>query len=157
MTVVEGATPRPACVNCGFVLYLHPRLAAATIIGLEGGLVLLRRTIEPHRGKWLFPGGFVEFGEAIPDAAVRETWEEACLRVGLTGILDVYTGPDTDVALVVYAAHVLSGDLAAGDETDQARVFPPEAVPWDELAFDATRSALRDYVRRFFPRVRIPR
>ena len=56
--------------------------------------------------------------------------------------------------MVVYAAHVVCGELEARDETDEVKVFPPEALPWDELAFESTRAALRDYLRRFFPRVR---
>jgi ADP-ribose pyrophosphatase YjhB (NUDIX family) len=77
--------------------------------------------------------------------------------VGLTGILDVYSFPGQEVAVVVYAAHVLSGRLLAGDETEAVRAFPPEELPWDDLGFDTTRAALRDYLRRFYPRVRAPR
>jgi hypothetical protein len=77
--------------------------------------------------------------------------------VSLTGILDVYSFAGSEVAVVVYAAEVVGGTLKACDECDEARAFAPEEIPWGELAFDSTRAALRDYVRRFFPRVRIPR
>jgi ADP-ribose pyrophosphatase YjhB (NUDIX family) len=124
---------------------------------VDGGIVLLKRTIEPRIGTWVFPGGFVDRGEATAAAAVRETLEESNLRVSLTGILDVYSFPGSEVVVVVYAAEVVGGTLCAGDECDEARAFAPEAIPWGELAFESTRAALRDYVRRFFPRVRVPR
>jgi ADP-ribose pyrophosphatase YjhB (NUDIX family) len=154
--VKEGEAPRPACPRCSFVLYLNPKVAACTICTLDGGIVLLKRAIDPEKGKWVFPGGFVDRGEPVTTAAIRETWEEVNLRVGLTGILDVYSFPGQEVAVVVYAADVLSGRLQAGDETEAVRTFSPEDLPWDDLGFPATRAALRDYLRRFFPRVRPP-
>ena len=156
-TLKAGEPPRPACAACGFVLYLNPKVAACTICTVEGGIVLLRRAIAPEKGKWVFPGGFVDRGEPVAAAAIRETREEVNLRVGLTGILDVYSFPGQEVVVVVYAADVLSGRLQAGDETEAVRAFPPEELPWDELGFDTTRAALRDYLRRFYPRVRAPR
>src|SRR5204863_8224533 len=135
---------------------LDPKVAACTICMLDGGVVLLRRSVEPQVGKWVFPGGFVDRGEAVADAAVRETLEEVNLRVTLTGILDVYSFPSSEVVVIVYAAEVVGGTLGAGDECSAARAFPPESIPWGELAFESTRAALRDYVHRFFPRVRVP-
>jgi len=151
-----GEPARLVCGQCRFVFYLDPKIAACTISVLEGGIVLLRRSIEPGLGKWVFPGGFVDRGEPVPAAAIRETREETHLDVSLIGILDVYSFPTYEVAVVVYAAEVRGGELAAGDEALEARTFPPEELPWGDLAFESTRSALQDYVRRFFPRVRRP-
>jgi len=149
--------PRLVCAACSFVFYLDPKVAACTISMVDGGVVLLKRAIEPALGKWVFPGGFVDRGEAVPDAAVRETFEEVGLRVGLTGVLDVYSLADYEIVVVVYAAEVVGGSLEARDETLEARAFPPESIPWDELAFESTHAALKDYLRRFYPRVRVPR
>jgi ADP-ribose pyrophosphatase YjhB (NUDIX family) len=148
---------RLVCAACGFVFYLDPKVAACTICLLDGGIVLLRRSIEPAIGKWVFPGGFVDRGEPVTAAAVRETLEEVNLKVSLMGILDVYSFAGSPVVVVVYAAEVVDGELKACDECDEVKVFAPEKIPWNELAFDSTRAALRDYVRRFFPRVRVPR
>ncbi|HET8645680.1 MAG TPA: NUDIX domain-containing protein, partial [Vicinamibacteria bacterium] len=134
-----------------------PKIAVGTVIRLNDDIVLVRRAIEPGYGKWVFPGGFVDRGELVAEAAVRETLEEVNLRVGISGILDAYSFPGSPVIVVVYAADVLGGELAAGDESLEVRLFPPEDLPWDELAFESTRAALRDYVHRFFPRVRLPR
>lgn len=148
---------RLVCASCGNVFYLDPKIASCAIAILGGGIVLLRRAIEPQKGKWVFPGGFVDRGEAVHDAAVREVWEEVGLRVTLTGILDVYSFPGDAVVVVVYAADVAGGELRVGDEAEDVKAFAPEELPWDELAFPSTQAALRDYLRRFFPRVRLPR
>jgi ADP-ribose pyrophosphatase YjhB (NUDIX family) len=153
----DGEPQRLVCVGCGFVFYQDPKLAACTICMLDGGIVLLKRGIEPQRGLWVFPGGFVDRGESVPDAAVRETLEEVNLRVLLTGILDVYSFSGEPVVVVVYAADVVGGRLEARDESLEVRAFPPEEIPWDALAFASTQAALKDYLHRFFPRVRTPR
>ena len=152
-----GEPSRLVCAACGYVFYLDPKVAACTICMVDGGIVLLRRTIEPRIGTWVFPGGFVDRGEAVTAAALRETLEEVNLKVGLLGILDVYSFPESPVVVVVYAAEVVSGDLKACDECLEVRTFAPEEIPWDDLAFESTRAALRDYVHRFFPRTRMPR
>lgn len=155
--VKPGEPARPWCDSCGFVAYSNPRVAAGAIAVVDGGIVLLKRANEPQKGKWVFPGGFVDRGEEVPAAAIRETREEVNLRVGLTGILDAYSFAGQDVVVVVYAAHVLSGRPQPGDETDAVACFKPEEIPWDELGFESTKAALRDYLRRFFPRARVPR
>jgi 8-oxo-dGTP diphosphatase len=153
----QGEPHRLVCGACGFVFYLDPKVAACTISMVDGGIVLLRRGIEPALGKWVFPGGFVDRGEPVAEAAVRETLEEANLRVALTGILDAYSFPASEVVVIVYAADVLEGTPEARDESLEVRLFRPEEIPWEELAFPSTRAALRDYVHRFFPRVSLPR
>src|SRR5262249_23934724 len=82
----DGNPPRPWCDACGFVAYLDPKVAACTVSILDGGIVLAKRATPPQRGKWVFPGGFVDRGESVEDTAIRETLEEVNLRVGLTGI-----------------------------------------------------------------------
>jgi ADP-ribose pyrophosphatase YjhB (NUDIX family) len=155
---LKGGEPdRLVCTACEYVFYLDPKVAACTICMVDGGIVLLRRGIEPQYGKWVFPGGFVDRGEQVAAAAVRETLEEVNLRVSVSGILDAYSFPGSPVVVIVYAAEVLGGDLAAGDESLEVRVFAPEDLPWEDLAFESTHAALRDYVRRFFPRVHLPR
>ncbi len=153
----SGEPLRLVCDGCGFVFYQNPKVAACTIVMLDGGIVLLKRTIEPSLGKWVFPGGFVDRGESVQAAAIRETLEEVNLRVSLTGILDAYSLGSNEVVVVVYAADVVGGELKACDECDEVKAFSPESLPWDDLAFESTRAALRDYLRRFFPRVRPPR
>lgn len=152
-----GEPARLVCPSCGFVFYLDPKVAACTIAMVEGGIVLVKRSIEPALGRWVFPGGFVDRGESIQAAAIRETLEEVKLRVSLLGVLDVYSFAPHEVVVVVYAADVIHGTPEPGDEAQAVHCFSPEEIPWGELAFESTRAALRDYIRRYFPRVRLPR
>jgi len=146
-----GEPERLACVRCGSIFFLDPKLAASTICPLDGGIVLVRRGIEPAYGKWVIPGGYVDRGEAVAAAAIRETLEETCLEVAIRELVNVYSYPGNAVVVVVYLAQVLGGELRAGDEALEARVFPPTALPWEELAFPSTVEALREYLRRFAP------
>jgi ADP-ribose pyrophosphatase YjhB (NUDIX family) len=156
-TLKQGEPPRLVCAACNKVFYLDPKVAACAIFLVDGSIVLLKRGIEPRLGKWVFPGGFVDRGESVQAAAVRETFEEVNLRVSLVGILDVYSFPGDEVVVVVYAADVVGGNLEAKDECLDVQLFQPEKIPWDELAFASTKAALKDYLHRFFPRVRVPR
>ncbi|HEV8662753.1 MAG TPA: NUDIX hydrolase [Candidatus Methylomirabilis sp.] len=144
-----GEPERLACAGCGFIFFFDPKLAAGTICPLDGGIVLVRRSIEPGYGKWVLPGGYVDRGEAVAAAAIRETREEASLEVAVRELVNVYSYPDNPVVVVVYLVQVLGGELRAGDEALEARIFPPGAIPWDELAFPSTAEALRDYLGRF--------
>jgi 8-oxo-dGTP diphosphatase len=135
------------CSQCRFVFYLNPKVVGATIPEQDGKLLLTRRTIDPGRGLWTFPGGFVDFDETVTDAAVRETREETGLEVALDGLLDVYTYPGSPV-LIVYRARVLGGTLTPCSENDRLEWVSPDAIAWDTLAFQSTHDALHEWVRR---------
>lgn len=141
------------CSGCRFVFYLNPKVVAGTIPEQDGRLLLTRRSINPGRGLWTFPGGFVDFGESVTDAAIRETWEETGLRVDLTGLLGVYTYPGAPV-IIVYRARVLDGVLTLCAENDRVEWVTPSEIPWEGLAFPSTREALREWVgaRGLMPR-----
>ena len=140
---------RLVCTNasCGFVFYLDPKIAVGTIIKTASGkIVLVKRAIEPGYGKWVFPGGYVDRGEEVTLAAAREAREEAGLAVRLDHLINVYSYGGSAPVIIVYAATMLSGDLAVDDEGLEAREFDLDAIPWDDLAFRSTREALRDYI-----------
>ena len=122
---------------------------AGTVFTLNGGIVLLKRGVEPALGKWVFPGGYVDRGESVPDAAVRETKEESQLDVKLGPLLNIYSYSGSPNVIVVYTAQVIGGQLAAADESTEARIFPPDEVPWHDLAFDSTKDALNDYIKLY--------
>ena len=133
------------CVACGFVFYLNPKVVAGTIPEQDGRILLTRRSINPGRGLWTFPGGFVDFGESVTDAAMRETFEETGLKVELTGLHNVYSYPGAPV-IIVYRANVVGGTLTACPENDLLEWVTPAEIPWDTLAFPSTREALREWV-----------
>jgi ADP-ribose pyrophosphatase YjhB (NUDIX family) len=128
------------------VVYLDPKVAVGTIIWHEGGIVLLKRAINPGYGKWVFPGGFVDRGEPLQDAAVREAWEEVGLTVETTGLVGAYSYRDHPVVVLVYHARVVGGALKAGDEALEVGVFSVRDLPWDDLAFSSTAQALNDHL-----------
>jgi len=133
------------CSRCRFIFYLNPKLVAGTIPERDGCVLLTRRSINPGRGLWTFPGGFVDFGETVTDAALRETFEETGLRVELTGLLNVYSYPAAPV-IIVYRARVTGGELTTCSENDALEWLEPAEIPWKELAFPSTRDALREWV-----------
>lgn len=148
-SVKANEPKRLVCQSCSFIFYQDPKVVAGTVFMLDGGIVLLKRGVEPALGKWVFPGGYVDRGERVSNAAVRETKEESQLDVKLGPLLNVYSYERSPNVIVVYTAEVIGGELAAADESLEARIFPPKEIPWHDLAFDSTRDALNDYVKLY--------
>jgi 8-oxo-dGTP diphosphatase len=141
--------PRLVCTRptCGFVFYLDPKIAVGTVIRMpDDRIVLVRRAIEPGYGKWVFPGGYVDRGEEITLAAIREAREEAGVDIRIDRLINVYSYAGRAPIIVVYAATWLSGELVVDDEGLEAQPFEASSIPWDELAFRSTREGLRDYL-----------
>ena len=138
---------RPVCTRCGFVFYIDPKIAVGTIIESSSGrLVLVRRAIEPGYGKWVFPGGYVDRGEPLTAAAIREAREECGLDVRLDGLVNIYSYAGRAPVIVVYAATAIGGTLCVDDECLESAEFEPAQIPWDDLAFRSTHDGLRDYL-----------
>ncbi len=140
---------RPVCRACGFILYMNPKVVAGAIPWQHGRVLLLRRLIEPARGKWTFPAGYVELGESVEEAAIRETREEVAVEIDKLSLLNVYSYRESPVVTVVFFSDIVGGNPRTGEEAEEVAFFPLEALPWDELAFRSTREALEDLVRRF--------
>ena len=136
----------PACPACGWVHYRDPKLAACVIFRWQGGIFLTRRGIEPGYGLWTYPGGYVDRGETVESAAVRETHEETGCDVRLDRLLGLYSYRGQTAIIVVYCGTVTGGEPRAAHESLEARSFEEARIPWDELAFPSTREALRDFL-----------
>lgn len=134
---------RPVCGNCGAVFFYDPKVVAGVIIAVEGKIVMIRRNNEPGLGKWTFPAGFVDRGEVVEEAAVREVWEETGLRVELTRLVGLYSRSGDANILVVYEGRVVGGSLQAGDEAQEAGLFDLDALP--PLAFQRDEGILRQW------------
>ena len=142
-----GDPTRLVCGRCDFVFYLDPKVAVGTIVRVDNDrLVLLRRAIEPGYGKWVFPGGYVDRGEPLVDAAIREAREESGLEIRLDGLVNVYSYAGRTPVIVVYAATAVGGELALDEESLEYAAVRPADIPWTELAFRSTHEALRDYL-----------
>ena len=125
---------RPVCSACGTVIYQDPKLATTVVIERDGKvLVGLRAAHTRAPGKWSFPAGFVDRGEVVTSAAIREIREETGLHVTLSDILALISHPGDPVVLAVYAATSVEGTEVPGSDLDDLAWFAPEALP--ELAF----------------------
>jgi len=155
--VIKASEPeRLVCASCGFVFYLDPKIAVGTIIRSDSSrLVLVRRAIEPGYGKWVFPGGYVDRGEALTDAAIREAREECGLEIRLDGLVNIYSYTGRVPVIVVYAATAIGGTLRTDEESLETAEFEHPAIPWDSLAFRSTREGLRDYLAGLLHPVRL--
>jgi 8-oxo-dGTP diphosphatase len=140
-----GDPERLVCTGCAHVHYLDPKVAVGTIIRFDDGVLLVRRAIEPGYGLWVIPGGYVDRGEPVESAALREAREECGLEIALDGLVNIYSYPGRIPIIIVYAARVVGGTLALDEEGLEAGTFTAESVPWDALAFRSTREALQDY------------
>lgn len=149
--VLKASEPkRLVCASaaCRFVFYLDPKMAVGTIIRVAEGrrIVLVKRAIEPGYGKWVFPGGYVDRGEEMTLAAIREAREETGLAIRIDRLINIYSYAGHTPIIAVYAATKVEGELMVDDEGLEAREFDLDDIPWDELAFRSTREALREYL-----------
>jgi len=152
--VIKSSEPeRLVCSRCHFVFYLDPKVAVGTIGAIDGKIVLLRRGIEPAYGKWVFPGGYIDQGETVEEAGIREAKEEVNLDVRIDSLLNVYSYRGRPVIIIVYAVQIVGGELRAADEAIEVNAFPPEQIPWKNLAFPSTREALEEYVGKYRARL----
>jgi ADP-ribose pyrophosphatase YjhB (NUDIX family) len=135
---------RIECGSCGYRMYFNPKPVAAAIpVDPDGRVILLRRGFEPGRGRWTFPGGFVDLGESVEDAARREAIEELAIEIEIDGLVGVYSRPQDRVVLIVYGARTRQVPQTSA-EAIEVRRFEREELPWGELAFWSTELALRD-------------
>ena len=143
---IEGMM-RPHCPACGHVVFLDPKVAAVALVADGDGLVMVKRGVEPQCGKWAFPSGYVDRGEAVEVAAVREVKEETGLDVELDKLIGVYSLEGSPVALVVYSAHVVGGEVTAGHDALAVKTFTLEELP--ALPFPHDEQILKDWLSTF--------
>lgn len=142
---------RAVCPACDYVDYVNPINVVGTVPIWDDGtsepqILLCLRAIEPRRGFWTVPAGFMEYGETMADGAVRETREEAGARVDLDGLFAVIDVARAGQVHVFYRARLLDLDLAPGPETLENRLVRIEEIPWDDIAFQTVRLALQHWV-----------
>ena len=140
---------RPVCPKCNWVHFSDPKVAAGVLVIHEDKVLLVRRKMNPQRGYWAVPAGFVDAYEDPVDAAARECLEETGLIVKISGLFAVLSGRDhprgADI-FIAYHATVSGGKLNAGDDADKVKFFPLDSVP--QLAFNTTRKILNLWIAR---------
>ncbi|WP_040160820.1 NUDIX hydrolase [Mobilicoccus massiliensis] len=143
--------PRAVCPACGYIDYVNPINVVGTIpVWDEGGpeerILLCLRNIEPRKGYWTVPAGFLELGETLAEGAVRETCEEAGARVELQGLFSALDVVRVGQVHVLFRARLLDLDLAPGPETIENRLVTIDEIPWDDIAFRTVRRSLELWV-----------
>ena len=137
---------REVCTGCGTVHYQNPKIVAGCVPEYEGQILLCRRAIEPRRGFWTVPAGFMEMGESVADAALRETWEEALAKVDIGPLFAAVDVIHAGQVHVFFSGTLPRPEFGAGTETIETQLFRAEDIPWSELAFPSIRIALEQYL-----------
>jgi 8-oxo-dGTP diphosphatase len=137
---------RAVCPSCNWIHFEDPKVAAGVLIEQDGKVLLVRRVMEPHRGLWTLPAGFVNANEDPARAAERECEEETGLNVHVTGTLEIRFGrehPSGADFIIFYRGQLSGGSLRAGDDADEVAWFPKSALP--PLAFESTKFILKKF------------
>ena len=137
---------RFVCDRCGTIHYVNPKIVTGCLPVRDTAVLLCRRGIEPRKGLWTLPAGFLELGETTLDGALRETWEEARAKVEPLGLYTLFNLPHISQVYLFYRARLSrTAHFAPGDETTDVRLFEEPEIPWAELAFPVVTNTLRHY------------
>ncbi len=136
---------RLVCPDCGFINYENPKIVVGSVVTWDGKVLLCKRAINPRRGYWTIPAGYLELNETAVDGAQREAREEACVDIEIDALLAVYNVPRISQVQLIYRARLLAPDYAAGEESLAVDLFDWNDIPWSDLAFPSVTWALRHF------------
>ncbi len=136
---------RDVCGHCGFIDYRNPKIVVGSVLSFDGKILLCRRAIDPRKGYWTLPAGYLEIGETVEDGARREAFEEARVRPDLDQVLAVYSVPRISQVQIMFRGTLKTADCAPGPESLDVRLFGWDDIPWLEIAFPTVYWALRHW------------
>jgi ADP-ribose pyrophosphatase YjhB (NUDIX family) len=151
---------RMMCADCGYILYDNPKIVVGSVAYAGERVLMCRRAINPRRGLWTLPAGYLELNESTTAGAEREAWEEARAKIAIEGLLAIYDIPRISQVQLIYRARLLDEAVAAGPESLEVRLFAWDEIPWGEIAFPSVHWALHherearrtgDFTARFAP------
>jgi ADP-ribose pyrophosphatase YjhB (NUDIX family) len=137
--------PRHLCDACGTIHYENPKMIVGCVAEWQDKILLCRRAIEPRRGLWTLPAGFMENAETTEQAAARETLEEANARVDIEALFTLFNVPHINQVHIFFRARLLDLDYAPGVESLEVGLFSEAEIPWENVAFASVRETLRHY------------
>jgi ADP-ribose pyrophosphatase YjhB (NUDIX family) len=144
--IPDGDTlPRSVCAKCGTIHYSNPKIVVGCLPEWDRKVLLCKRAIDPRRGLWTLPAGFLENGETLSAGALRETLEEANARVDLDEIYTLISLPQINQVYMMFRARLRDLDFSPGEESLDVRLFDEADVPWEELAFRTIARTLRNW------------
>ena len=145
-TVPSGdSKSRLICPECNYIAYENPKIVNAVIAPYNGKILLCSRAIEPRKGYWTLPGGFMEIKETVKEGALREAFEEANAKGTIGPLLGVYQSARTSDVILVFRMDMPTDQIAPGPETIEAKFFDWKDIPWDDLAFSWVARSLQYY------------
>jgi ADP-ribose pyrophosphatase YjhB (NUDIX family) len=145
-TIPDGDTrERMVCPDCGFIAYENPKVVVGSVVVSGDRFLLCRRAIEPRRGYWTLPAGYLEVNESTMAGAAREAFEEARARIAIEGLLAVYDIPRISQVQVIYRARLAEPAFEAGPESLEVQLFAWDEIPWDALAFPSVHWSLHHF------------
>ena len=133
---------RLVCVDCGFINYENPKIVVGSVVHDGSRILLCRRAINPRKGFWTLPAGFMEQHETTQQGAMREAFEEATAKIEIDALLAVYSIPRLSQVQLIYRARLAEPGIAPGPESADVGFFAFDAIPWRELAFPSVHWAL---------------
>lgn len=137
--------PRQVCERCNTIHYVNPKIVTGCVLTHENKLLLCRRAIEPRRGYWTVPAGFLECHESMADGAAREAWEEALATVELEALFAVINVLHMGQVHVMYRGTLVGGRHAPGPESLETMLVGIDEIPWHDLAFPSVRFTLERF------------
>ena len=137
---------RFVCTGCGEIHYQNPKLVVGCVPQWQDQILICKRAIEPRRGYWTIPAGFMENGETLQQAAARESQEEALAKVEIGSLLSVVHVLHGHQVHVFFRAKLLDANIGAGPESLEVKLVTVAEIPWDDIAFPSTEFTLRHYL-----------
>lgn len=138
---------RAVCSNCGTIHYVNPRIIAGTLPTFENKILLCKRAIEPRKGYWTLPAGFMEQEESLEEGAVRETFEEAGINITCGPMLSSISVPFISQVHIFFLAEMATSEHATStSESLEVKLFDVKDLPWDEIAFPTVKKTLKHYL-----------
>jgi 8-oxo-dGTP diphosphatase len=147
LTQITDQTEAATCSNCGFTVYNNPALAVGVIIVQQGKMLLAKRKLDPFKGYWDTPGGFIDVGESPEQACIRELKEETHLKIEVNNYISAYPDhyQDNPTLVIGYEAEIIEGNMKAEDDVAELNWFPLDKLPTN-LAFDSINQIIADYL-----------
>src|SRR4051794_24132070 len=133
---------RLVCPDCGFIQYDNPKIVVGSVVRWPDRILLCKGAVNPGKGYWTLPAGYLELNESAETGAMREAWEEARAKIELEGVLAIYNIPRLSQVQIIYRARLLDEEISAGPESQDVRLFTRAEVPWNDIAFPSVHWAL---------------
>ena len=136
---------RDVCRDCGWIHYVNPKIVVGSVVTFENKFLLCRRSINPRKGFWTLPAGYMEQKETTEQGAAREAFEEANAEIEIRDLLGIYNVTHISQVQIMYRAKLNVPEFSAGPESLEVELFAWDEIPWDELAFPTVYWALHQY------------